>query len=300
MKTKCLVLITGATATGKTELSIEIAKALKAEILSADARQFYRELKIGTATPPDHLLQAVPHHFIGHLSVKDYYNAAMYEKQAMALLQQLFTHCDHALLVGGSGLYIDALCQGIDDLPDPDEDSRRAVKQVFEEQGLEGLRAWLKQIDPAYYAMVDPANPKRIMRALEIFLASGKQFSTLRIGKQKKRPFKIKKIVLNRPRTELFARINQRVDEMIIDGLLEEALMHYRNRHLNALNTVGYKEIFDWMANRWSLPVAIEKIKTNTRRYAKRQLTWFKKYEDAAWLHPGDKEAILEFIQKDS
>ncbi len=300
MKTKCLVIIAGPTAVGKTELSIEIAKKLKAEILSADARQFYRQLEIGTATPPDYLLQAVPHHFIGHLSLKDYYNAAMYEKQAMALLQKLFTHSDHALLVGGSGLYIDAICKGIDDLPDPDEDSRRAVKQVFEEQGLEGLRAWLKQIDPAYYAMVDPANPKRIMRALEIFLASGKQFSALRIGKQKKRPFKIKKVVLNRPRTELFARINQRVDEMVNDGLLEEALMHYRNRHLNALNTVGYKEIFDWMANRWSLPLAIEKIKTNTRRYAKRQLTWFKRYEDAAWFHPDDKEAIFEYIQSDS
>ncbi len=173
------------------------------------------------------------------------------------------------------------------------------MNQLFKQEGLDGIRAWLKQVDPTYYAMVDLANPKRIMRALEVHLATGKQYSSLRIGKQKDRPFKIKKVILNRPREELFARINQRVDAMIHDGLVEEALAHYRNRHLNALNTVGYKEIFDWIANRCKLPVAIEKIKTNTRRYAKRQLTWFKKYEDAAWFHPDEKEAILDFIQSD-
>ncbi len=173
------------------------------------------------------------------------------------------------------------------------------MNQLFKQEGLDGIRAWLKQVDPTYYAMVDLANPKRIMRALEVYLATGNKYSTLRIGKQKVRPFKIKKVILNRPREELFARINQRVDAMIRDGLLEEALVHYRNRHLNALNTVGYKEIFDWMSNCWSLEVAVEKIKTNTRRYAKRQLTWFKRYEDAVWFHPEEKEAILDFIQSD-
>ncbi len=299
MKTKNLILIAGPTAVGKTELSIQLAKLLKAEILSADARQFYRELKIGTARPPDDFLQAVPHHFIGHLSITDYYNMAMYEKQAIALLQKLFATADHALLVGGSGLYLDTICKGIDDMPDPDDESRRKVNQLFKQEGLDGIRAWLKQTDPTYYAMVDLANPKRIMRALEVYLATGKQYSSLRIGKQKDRPFKIKKVILNRPREELFARINHRVDAMIDEGLLEEAIIHYRNRHLNALNTVGYKEIFDWISNRWSLEVAVEKIKTNTRRYAKRQLTWFKRYEDAVWFHPGDQDAIRQFIQSD-
>ncbi len=271
---------------------------LKAEILSADARQFYRELMIGTARPPDELLQAVPHHFIGHLSIHDYYNVAMYEKQALEILDALFRSSDHALLVGGSGLYIDTLCEGIDDMPDTDTASRRKVTQVFEKEGLQGIRAWLKQVDQDYYGTVDPANPKRIMRALEVYLATGKRYSSLRKKKLTIRPFKIKKIILTRPRVELFSRINKRVDEMVQTGLVEEALIHYRYRHLNALNTVGYKEVFEWLANRWSLPAAIEKIKTNTRRYAKRQLTWFKKYEDAVYFHPDDKEAIMQFIQK--
>lgn len=300
MKTKNLILITGPTAVGKTKLSVQIAKLLKAEILSADARQFYRELKIGTATPPDELLQAVPHHFIGHLSITDYYNAAMYEHQAIQLLERLFRSSDYALLTGGSGLYIDAVCDGIDDMPDPDPESRRQVRQVYQKEGLEGIRAWLKQTDPAHYAMVDLANPNRIMRALEIYLSTGKQYSSLRTSQQKERPFAIKKIVLNRPREELFARINRRVDEMMGDGLLEEALIHFRDRHLNALNTVGYKEIFNWLSNRWPLPVAVEKIKTNTRRYAKRQLTWFKKYSDAAWLHPDQQDDIMQFILSDT
>ncbi len=298
MKTKSLILITGPTAIGKTELSLDIAQQLKAEILSADARQFYRELKIGTARPPDELLQTLPHHFVGHLSITDYYNVAMYEKQAIALLERLFRSSDYALLVGGSGLYIDTLCEGIDDMPDPDANSRRKVRQVFQKEGLEGIRAWLKQIDPNHYANVDLANPNRIMRAIEVYLATGKQYSSLRTRKRKNRPFAIKKIVLDRPREELFSRINQRVDKMVVAGLLEEAVTHFRNRHLNALNTVGYKELFDWLGNRWTLPVAIEKIKTNTRRYAKRQLTWFKKYEDAAYFHPNDKDVIMQFIQK--
>ena len=297
MKTKNLILITGPTATGKTELSLDIAQKLKAEILSADARQFYRELKIGTARPPDDVLQTVPHHFIGHLSITDYYNVSMFEKQAIGLLESLFRTSDYALLVGGSGLYIDTLCEGIDDMPDPDADSRRKVRQVFEKEGLEGIRAWLKQVDPAHYAIVDLANPNRIMRALEVYLSTGKQYSSLRTNQQKDRPFAIKKIVLNRPREELFSRINQRVDEMVKAGLVEEALAHFRNRHLNALNTVGYKEIFDWLTNRWPLTMAVGKIKTNTRRYAKRQLTWFKKYKDAAYFHPNDTNAIMQFIK---
>lgn len=298
MKTKNLILITGPTAIGKTDLSLEIAQKLKAEILSADARQFYRELKIGTARPSDNVLQTVPHHFVGHLSVNDYYNVAMYEKQAIALLNELFRSSDYALLVGGSGLYIDTLCEGIDDMPDPDADSRKRVQQVFDKEGLEGIRAWLKQVDPAFYSMVDLANPKRIMRALEVYLSTGRQYSSLRTMKRKSRPFSIKKIVLDRPRVELFSRINQRVDEMVKAGLVEEALIHFRNRHLNALNTVGYKELFGWLSNQCPLAVSIEKIKTNTRRYAKRQLSWFKKYKDAARFHPNDIDAIMQFIQQ--
>ncbi len=298
MKNKCLLVLTGPTAVGKTDLSIEIARAFKAEILSADARQFYRELQIGTAAPSKHTLKAVKHHFVQHLSVTDYYNVAMFEKQALQLLHKLFKSSDYALLVGGSGLYIDTLCRGIDDLPDPDPEIRLEIQQLHENEGLPGLRKLLKQLDPDYYASVDPANHKRIMRALEVCRATGKTFTELRTNNQKHRPFLIKKVVLNRPRQELFSRINERVGEMISAGLIEETISLHDKRHLNALNTVGYKELFEWLSNKWSLNTAIEKIRTNTRRYAKRQLTWFRRYDDAAFFHPSEEKKILDYLHE--
>lgn len=296
MKNKCLLVLTGPTAVGKTELSLEIARLRNAEIISADARQFYRELQIGTAAPSKHTLEAVKHHFIQHLSVADYYNVAMFEQQALQLLDELFKTSDYALLVGGSGLYIDTLCYGIDELPDPDPVIRKDIHHLYEKEGLTGLRKLLLQLDPDYHARMDAANHKRIMRALEVCLATGKTYTELRTSNQKQRPFLIKKVVLDRPRQELFSRINQRVVEMIQAGLIEETISLYNMRHLNALNTVGYKELFDWLSNKWSLNTAIEKIKTNTRRYAKRQLTWFKRYDDAAFFHPSEKDKIMNYL----
>ena len=297
---KTLVIITGPTAVGKTDLSIDIAGELNTGIISADARQFYRELKIGTAAPTKTQCSKVPHFFIGHLSMHDYYNVSLFEQQAMQVVEDLFSASDFVVVTGGSGLYIDTLCHGIDELPDPDPLTRKRVKEVYEQKGLTGLRQWLCRVDPDYYAEVDPGNPKRMMRALEVFLCSGTPFSTLRKKHYKTRPFRIRRVVLDRPRAELFSRINQRTGQMIDDGLIEECLGLYPYRQLNALNTVGYKEVFSWLANRWTLEEAVEKIRTNTRRYAKRQLTWFRRYEDAGWFHPEEKEKILNFIRHDS
>ncbi len=290
------MVITGPTAVGKTELSIDVARDLKTGIISADARQFYRELQVGTATPSSGQLQTVPHYLIGHLSVKDYYNVALYEKHALKIMEGLFRRSDHVVVTGGSGLYIDTLCRGIDQLPDPDPVLREKIHQVYLEDGLTALRQWVKKVDPEYYGQADQANPKRMMRALEVFLSSGVPFSMLRKQNFKERPFSIKRIVLDRPRKELFDRINARTTLMIRQGLIEEALGLYRYRHLNALNTVGYKEIFNWLANKYSLHTAVAKIKINTRRYAKRQLTWFKRYDDAAWFHPDEKEKMMQWL----
>ncbi len=296
MKNKCLVVLAGPTAVGKTELSIKLAKQLNAAIISADARQFYKEIPIVTAAPPAQMLAEVPHYLIGHLSIHNYYNVSMFEKEALGILQTLFEHSDYALLVGGSGLYIDTLCHGIDDMPDPDPAARQKVQDVYEKNGLTGLRNWLRKVDPKYHDEVDPANHKRMIRALEVYLAAGTPFSELRSFKQKNRPFRIKKILLNRSRQELFQRINTRVHTMIDEGLIEEMLRLFPFRNLNALNTVGYKELFCWMAGQYTLHDATEKIKTNTRKYAKRQMTWFNKTGDYLFFEPHEEKAILEAI----
>ncbi len=297
---KTLLVVTGPTAVGKTEITTLMARRLQTHIISADARQFYREMKIGTAFPDDKTLATVPHHFIGQLSMHEYYNAAVFEKEALSLLEALFLQHDMVILTGGSGLYIDTLCHGIDTMPDHDEEARKKTQALYHDQGIAGLRSLLRQFDPEYYERADKANHKRLMRALEVCFATGQPYSSYRQAVIKERPFRIRYIVLNRPRHELFDRINTRVDEMLSDGLIEEAIGLFRFRHLNALNTVGYKEIFAWLANRLTLQTAVEKIKTNTRRYAKRQLTWFARYKDAAWFNPDEFENIMDWVDNDS
>jgi len=291
-------VITGATAVGKTDLSLDVALELGCHIVSADSRQFYRELKIGTAPPSQTELEKVPHYFVGHISVFEHYNAALFEQQAIPLIGKLFDKHDYVVVTGGSGLYLDTLCHGIDELPGISPLARRQVHEVYLREGVPGLRRWLKTIDPVYYRQADTANPMRMKRAIEVFLSAGIPFSRLRKSRHKTRPFRICRIVLDRPRQELFARINARTDRMIHDGLIEEGVCWFRFRELNALNTVGYKEIFAWLSNQWPLDVAVEKIRTNSRRYAKRQLTWFRRYADAAWFHPQERDAILEFIRR--
>lgn len=292
-----LVLVTGPTAVGKTTFTIHLARELRTHIISADARQFYKELQIGTAAPTKAELESAPHHFIGHLSIHDDYNAAKYASDALNLLNALFT--DHPVLVltGGSGLYIDTLLHGIDDLPDPDPEARQEVKNIHALQGIEGLRRWLRQVDPQYYEEVDRANPNRMMRAIETFLTTGEKFSALRQSTAVDRPFHTLKVILNRPRQELFDRINLRTIQMLRDGLVEEAWDLFPYRHHNALNTVGYKEIYAWLSGVWPLSVAVNKIQTHTRRYAKRQITWFKRYDDAHWCHPEAYDEIVALIR---
>ena len=295
---KTLIVISGPTAVGKTTVSIEVAKNLDTDIVSADARQFYKELKIGSAAPSDEELGKVKHHFVGHLSIDKHYNAWKYENEAIELLEKLFTEKTHVVLTGGSGLYIDAICKGIDLIPDTDNESRRKVKNIYNSEGIAGLRNMLQKTDPEYYEKVDLANPNRIMRAIEVYLSTGIKLSQLHSEKTtKKRSFKIINFILNRPRPELFERINERTNEMIRMGFVEEAWSLFKYKHYNALNTLGYKELFAYFSNTHSLPMAKEKIMTNTRRYAKRQLTWFRKYNDAIWLQPHEKEKIIDTIR---
>lgn len=298
MKKKFLILVTGPTAIGKTAFSIKLAQYLNTEILSSDSRQFYREMKIGTAYPDAEELSAVKHHFVGNLSVHDEYNVSCYEREALLLLDELFQGHDHVVLTGGSGLYIDALCKGIDELPDYDPDLRKKLKNDIERHGLPYLANSLKELDPEYYELVDLQNPNRVMRALEVCLQTGKSYSSLRKNAIKKRPFELISIGLNVEREILFERISRRVDGMIEKGLLEEVKSLIPYRDLNALNTVGYKEIFSFLDGALSLDEAIEKIKTNTRRYAKRQLTWFKRDPEMKWFEPDDLSGVIHYLSE--
>ena len=275
---------------------MDIAKHFGIPIINADSRQIYRELKIGTARPTDEQTQAVRHYFVGTLSLDDYYSASLFEQQVLQLLNQLFQASDYALLTGGSMMYIDAVCDGIDDIPTIDDETRRLMKQRLADEGLEALCEELRRLDPEYYEIVDRQNPRRVVHALEICTMTGKTYTSFRRREQRQRPFSIVKIALNRPREELYERINRRVDQMMSDGLLEEAHALYPRRELNALNTVGYKELFDYLDGRWPLEEAVERIKGNTRRYARKQLTWYKKDEQIRWFHPDDKESIIDYI----
>ena len=296
---KTLIVITGPTAVGKTTLCLDIARHFNIPIINADSRQIYRELKIGTAAPTEEQLRQVRHYFVGILGLEDYYSASIYEQQATQLLDELFRSSDYALLTGGSMMYIDAVCNGIDDIPTVDDKTRTTMKQRLEQEGLETLCEELKQLDPEHYAIVDRKNPRRVVHALEICHMTGRTYTSFRTNSHKQRHFNIKKIALNLPREQLYERINSRVDEMMRKGLLEEARQLLPKRQLNALNTVGYKEMFNCLDGIWTQDEAVERMKGNTRRYARKQLTWFKKDVQVKWFSPNDKEKIIKYIHCD-
>ena len=291
-----LIVITGPTAVGKTQLTLELAKHYGIPVINADSRQIYKELKIGTASPTEEQLKQVRHYFVGSKSINEYYNASMYEQEVMQLLESLFTTSPVQMLSGGSMMYIDAVCNGIDDIPTIREDIRTEMKRRYQEEGLEALCEDLKKLDPEHYETVDRQNYRRVIHALEICYQTGKTYTSFRKQTKKERPFKIVKIGLNRNREELYKRINQRVDDMMAQGLLDEARAMAPYREVNALNTVGYKELFDYMDERWSLEEAVERIKGNTRRYARKQLTWYKRDENIRWFHPDQQQEILNYI----
>lgn len=291
-----LIVIAGPTAVGKTDVAIQFAKHFQTEIISGDSRQFYSELTIGTAKPDLQKLNEVKHHLIGNLSIQEYYNVSRFEIDVLQILTRLFQKHQVAFLVGGSGLYIDAVCNGIDDFPDPDPELRRFLKGIYQDEGIVKLQEMLKSSDPEYYAIMDVNNPNRLLRALEVCNTTGKTFTEQRLNSKKERDFNIIKIGLNLPRPELFNRIETRVDQMIAMGLIQEVESLLAFRHLNALNTVGYKEIFAYLDSKITLAQAIENIKTNTRRYAKRQLTWFSRTDEYTWFEPEQSNEMTNFI----
>ncbi len=275
---------------------MDIATHFGIPIINADSRQIYRELKIGTACPTEEQMQQVKHYFVGTLGLEDYYSASLFEQQVLELLSQLFQTHDYALMAGGSMMYIDAVCDGIDDIPTIDDETRALMKRRLAVEGLEQLCKDLKRLDPEYYEIVDRQNPRRVVHALEICTMTGQTYTSFRRREKRERPFRIIKIGLNREREELYDRINQRVDEMMANGLLEEVKAMYPKRSLNALNTVGYKELFDYLDGKWTLEEAVERIKGNTRRYARKQLTWYKKDKQIRWFHPDEKTTIIDYI----
>ena len=310
-----LVVITGPTGVGKTELCIRLAERFHTDIINADSRQIFREIPIGTAAPTAEQQARVKHHFVGTHSITDYYSASMYEQDVMKLLDSKL-HSIHeipsggeipslfgegsgerlSLMTGGSMMYIDAVCNGIDDIPTIRDDIREEMTRRYAEEGLPALVEELRQLDPEHYEVVDRNNPRRVIHALEICHQTGKTYTSFRTNTKKERPFNIIKIALTRPREELYDRINLRVDKMVDNGLVEEARALYPLRHLNALNTVGYKELFRYFDGEWSLPEAIERIKGNTRQYCRKQLTWFKRDQQIRWFSPDDEEEIINTV----
>ncbi|MDR0230870.1 MAG: tRNA (adenosine(37)-N6)-dimethylallyltransferase MiaA [Dysgonamonadaceae bacterium] len=293
---KSLVVLIGPTGVGKTELSLDLAERLDSPIISCDSRQLYKGIPIGTAAPTQEQLQRVKHYFIGTLELTDYYSASQYEEDALTLISQLHTSHDTLLMTGGSMMYIDAVCKGIDEIPTIDENLRKDLFELYDVEGLDPIRNQLKLLDPIFYNQVDLKNHKRVIHALEVCLMTGKPYSSLRTGTKKERPFNIIKIGLTRNREELYERINRRVDEMIENGLLEEARNVYSLRSLNSLNTVGYKEIFQYFDGHWTSDFAIEKIKQNSRIYSRKQMTWFKKDEEITWFSPSEADLIFSHI----
>lgn len=294
-----LIVLLGPTGVGKTELSLEIAEHCACPILNCDSRQLFRGLSIGTAAPTPEQLERVKHHFVATLDIHDYYSAARYEEECIRLLSTLFSNHSRLVLSGGAMLYIDAVCQGIDDIPTIDPATREQVKRDLAEHGLEALFRELQHRDPQYAETVDRNNTRRVVHAVELCRMTGQTYTSFRTNEKKKRPFHILKIGLNRPREELFQRINSRVDQMVADGLLEEARAMLPHREANALNTVGYKEMFKVLDGEWPMDMAVERMKKNTRVYAKKQLTWFAKDPAIHWFHPDEKENIFALIDKD-
>ena len=296
-----LVVITGPTAVGKTDLCLDIAESYGIPIINADSRQIYSDMHIGTASPTEEQLRRVKHYFVGNLHLGDYYNASMFEQDVLHVLEKEFEgRNDHiALMTGGSMMYIDAVCNGIDDIPTITDDVRQWMKQRLESEGLERLREELRLMDPEYYAIVDRHNTRRVVHALEICHQTGNTFTSYRVRERKHRPFAIVKIALNREREVLYERINRRVDSMMVAGLEDEARRLLPYRHENALNTVGYKELFAYFDGIWPLDEAVERIKGNTRRYARKQLTWFKRDPAVRWFDTDDNKEIMTYISQE-
>ena len=295
---KYLIVIAGPTAIGKTDLSLSIAKKYSTDILSCDSRQFYKEMNIGTAVPSIDELAQVKHHFIQNLSIEQNYSVGKFELDALKKIEELHQTKDVLVMVGGSGLYIDAVCRGLDDFPYVPKELRDELNLRFKNEGIEPLEAQLIELDPEYHEEVDKANPHRIIRALEICISTGKAFSYFRKQKKKKRKFKTIKLILSRDREVLYSRINQRVDMMMAEGLLEEAKNVYEYRANNALQTVGYKELFAYFDGEWDLETAISEIKKNTRRYAKRQMTWFRRDPETVFFNPSDEDEIMTYLEE--
>jgi len=291
-----LIVLLGPTGVGKTDISIDLAARFNCDIISADSRQFFREMSIGTAVPSDNQLNTIKHHFIRFLPVEDYYSSSLFERDVIDILPLLFSRNNIVLMSGGSGMYIDAVCNGIDDIPDVDPAVRDKYISRYKEEGIEGLRVALKILDPEYYARVDLKNYKRIMRALEICETAGRPYSSFLKKQKRERDFRIVKIGLERTRDDLYKRINSRVDNMVKAGLEEEARLLFKFRNLNALNCVGYREFFDFFDKKISREKAIELIKRNSRRYAKRQITWWGKDKDIKWFHPEQLQDVMDYI----
>lgn len=295
---KTLIVIVGPTGVGKTELSLRMAELFHTCILNADSRQLYRDLPVGTAAPTAADRRRVPHFFVGTLGLEDYYSAAQYEADVLELLEtRLFPAHDTVILSGGSMMYIDAVCKGIDDIPTVDAETRELLRTRYEREGLQPLAEELRLLDPAYYAVCDVRNPKRVVHALEICYMTGRAYSSFRSSRKKERPFRIVKVGLRREREELYARIASRVTHMMESGWLEEARRVLPFRHCNSLNTVGYKELFRYFDGDYTLDEALEKIRRNTRVYSRKQMTWFRKDKEITWFHPDDYASVLDFVR---
>lgn len=295
---KTLIVVVGPTAIGKTELAIQLAKFYQTEVISADSRQFFKEMHIGTAKPSNEELASVPHHFIDSHSVKTLFSTGDFEIEALKLMSELFQNHNVLVMVGGSGLYIDAVCKGLDDLPEIDLNIREQLNNKLAEEGLEAIKKQLQDLDPEYYAKVDQANPQRMIRGLEVVLSTGQKLSSFLTASKKTRPFNIVKIGLNTDRALLYDRINKRVDLMMEAGQLDEAKNLLPYRQYNALNTVGYNELFDYLEGKTDLVTAVDMIKQNTRRFAKRQLTWFRRDENTVWFEPNQIDEIIKYLGK--
>ena len=298
MKGTTLIVLLGPTGVGKTDLSIRLADAFQIPIINADSRQIFAEIPIGTAAPTAEQLARTKHFFVGTHRLTDYYSASMFEQDALAIVEEQFRTSNLALMSGGSMMYIDAVCNGIDDIPTVDDETRAWMKKRLADEGLPALVEELKRLDPEHYEIVDRQNPRRVVHALEICHMTGKTYTSFRTNTKKNRPFHILKIGLDRPREELYDRINRRVDEMMAQGLLDEARRVFPLRHENALNTVGYKELFRHFDGEWSLDEAVERIKGNTRRYMRKQITWFKRDASINWFHPEQGQDIIDFINE--